>query len=142
MALRVGKKPVKARNEKGEFLPGVPTNPGGRPKLDPLVRAYRSRATTEFYQLIQHYGDAAYEAAARRIADPTTPLMIRIHLRLLMDAEKGDHKARELLYDRILGKVPDEMILETVNQVRDELRAMSTSELLAIMAKSAENKPE
>lgn len=92
-----------------KFKKGEVHNPGGRPKKDPIVAKFQEMTYKEFIERLQKFGRSKKKDIKKVIDDPNSELFDLIYCRHLYDALNGNDKARESLYNRLWGKVKDQI---------------------------------
>ncbi len=94
------------------FVPGVVTNPNGRPKIPPEVKTLRKLTTESLAEI----GDLILQGDKPRlheIANSLTEPAIRVaYAKATINAMvKGDLSTLELILNRVVGKVKDKVDL-------------------------------
>lgn len=103
--------PAKKRPPQAHWWkPGQSGNPSGRPPEDPALRAVKMMTKAELGKIGQLILDGDYETlvelAADKEASVLTQMFASVCLRII---NKGDASALDMLLNRIVGKVKDEI---------------------------------
>jgi len=103
--------PVETRWKKGKS-----GNPSGRPKEDPKIKAFKQTSYQEFVKALQKYGTMTAAELKEDLKRPDATMFELLFGGIVSAAAKGDSNARQLLIDRLWGKVKDGVDLN-INQV-------------------------
>jgi hypothetical protein len=95
-----GLKPIK---------PGEVRNPTGRPKKSKAVLKIEKMSREMFAEKLYEFGTMTKEQLKEKLADKKTNMLEVIFGRLLVDAGRGKTDATKLLFDRLWGKVKEEV---------------------------------
>ncbi len=86
------------------FKKGVSGNPGGRP-ASPIMKEFREITYKQFVESLQKYGDMTREELQADLKRPDATMFELMFGHIVAQAAKGDHYARNLLIDRLWGKI-------------------------------------
>lgn len=111
------------------FKPGQSGNPAGGPKLSPEVRMFRQTSYQDFILALQKYGNWPIMKLEAELLRPDLGAFDHMFVVIVLKAAKGDAVTRELLINRLWGKVKD-------MPDNDQVTKLSNTELIA-MAKDA-----
>lgn len=103
--------PVETRFKKGQS-----GNPTGRKKEDPKIRAFKQTSYQEFIKALQKYGAMTAAEIKEDLKRPDATMFEILFGGIVAAAAKGEPQARQLLIDRLWGKVKDGVDLN-INQV-------------------------
>lgn len=119
------KRSIHPNLRKAGFKPGQSGNPGGRPKVSPMIKAFRETTEEEFIKALHMYGsyfdDEIEEYLASNIGQTE-----RFMAQFIRDAALGKEKPRELLIERIFGKLKEQVDFTV------RLKSVSDAELIEI----------
>jgi hypothetical protein len=95
--------------KKHQFKKGQSGNPGGRPKLDPVLRKIKEINAIEVKRIISRYVQMTKAELTEALKNPDIP-MIDLHIAtiLSMGAKQGDYSRLGFLFERLIGPVPKE----------------------------------
>lgn len=111
--------------EKTQFKKGQSGNPSGRPKIDPLITAVKETSYKQFLEGLQKYGALSLKDMDLELKRPDATMFELMFGNIVASAAKGDKDARQVLLERLWGKVKDQV--EYTNTSK-----MSTEELLKL----------
>jgi len=95
---------------KTRFKKGSCPNPGGRPKLDPEIKAIRQLTKDQFKELANLLLSGTFEDLQRILDKQETTALTGWMVRVIVQGwEKGDYRTLDELLDRLIGKVPNEL---------------------------------
>jgi len=119
------------------FKKGQSGNPNGKPKKDPIIREFQATTYKDFILKLQKYGTFSKEELKEIVDNPKTQTFDLIFIRILYDAMHGKADARQVLLERLWGKVKDHMQidLESENN-KEDLRKLPIQELLQLVRKA------
>lgn len=106
------------------FPKGQSGNPGGKPKKDLAIKAFRETTYDQFIANLQKYGSLSREQMAEELRRPDATMFELMFGNIVASAAKGDDRARQLLIDRLWGKVKENIDFNV------RLKTMSDQELL------------
>lgn len=89
------------------FKPGQSGNPGGKPKIDPLIRAFKETTYRDFIHHLQKYGAFTKEEIQVEENRPDATMFELMFTNIVSGASRGDKDARAVLLDRLWGKVKE-----------------------------------
>jgi hypothetical protein len=118
---------TKPHLEKHRFKPGQSGNRSGKPKTDPKVKAFKEMTYDKFIEAMQKYGNMTAKELKDDLADPQQNMFNLIFGGIVQGAAKGDHQSRELLIERLWGKVK-----EAEHDVNINIRQLPTIDLLKL----------
>lgn len=116
------------------FKPGVSGNPGGRPK-DPVVKAIRETTLRDFLKKLQELGKKSKDEIELIVEDSKTPMFDLVFARILVDAANGKSDARQVLLDRLWGKVKEMDITANFSAEHELMRSIPIVELIELARK-------
>lgn len=93
--------------EKYRFKPGQSGNPRGAAAHDPLVKSFKKTSYQEFIIALQKYGTMTAQELRDDLARPEVTMFEKIFGKIVEQASEGDYVARQLLIDRLWGKLKD-----------------------------------
>ena len=112
---------------KHQFKPGQSGNKSGKPKTDPKVKAFKEMTYDKFIEAMQKYGNMTSKELKDDLEDPGQTMFNKIFGGIVQGAAKGDHQSRELLIERLWGKVK-----EAEHDVNINIRQLPTIDLLKL----------
>lgn len=89
------------------FVKGQSGNPGGRSKLEPEIKAFKETTYKDFINNLQKYGAFSPNEMEEEIKRPTITMFEKIFGTIVIQASQGEKSAREVLLDRLWGKVKE-----------------------------------
>lgn len=98
--------------EKTQFKKGKSGNPSGRKKADPIVTAFKETTYNEFLAGLQKYGKLSREQMQKELTRPDITMFELMFGQIVASAAKGDKDARQVLLDRLWGKVKEQVMIE------------------------------
>lgn len=118
--------------EKTQFKKGLSGNPSGRPKRDPFISAVKETTYKEFITALHKYGNLTRKEIAQELARPNATMFEVMFGQIVASAARGDKEARQVLLERLWGKVKEHLEIET-SPLKDAMKRKSTEELLEII---------
>lgn len=108
--IKAKKKSVTAHLKPHQFKPGTTGNPNGRPPLTAVQRELRKLTIEKYREVIELALTGNLEELKAFIADPdTSVIQVGVGTALLTAIKKGDASVLEQFAARIVGKIPDEI---------------------------------
>lgn len=104
-----------ARGKGRPFQKGNVANPGGRPKVDPIIAKFKQTTYADFIDTLQRYGSYTIPEMRAIQDDPSTTMFQRIFGTVIVKAAEGDKDARRELFERLWGKVKEEVQHHGIN---------------------------
>lgn len=112
------------------FVKGQSGNPGGGKKLDPFVKEFKETSYKDFINQLQKYGKLTRLEMQADLQRPEATMFEIMFGQIVASAAKGDKDARQVLLERLWGKVKDSIEFKDMNEVeREKIRQMPMSEL-------------
>ncbi len=102
-----------------KFKKGQSGNPGGRPKVPDEIKKLRQMTYQEFLDALQKYGVMTREDVEAHLKRKETTCFEHIFGKVIIDACDGEKDARNLLIERLWGKVKESYDLN-LNSISDE----------------------
>ena len=131
---------AKGRKTGGKnFMPGVVTNPNGRPRLPEDIKTIRELTQAEFTRVSNKYLQMSSEEIEAIVKEPSTPMLELMVASIISKAViYGDQNRLNLLLDRLIGKVPIPVARSADPQILEKLKDLEskTDEELLAMIKS------
>jgi len=119
-----------------KYVKGQSGNPSGRKKEDPLIRKVKETTYKEFLEGLQLYGTLSREEMQKELQRPDATMFELMFGQIVASAAKGDKDARQVLLDRLWGKVKDKVEYSDVSDIeRDKIKRMSMNELIETVKK-------
>ena len=103
-------------SKKSQFKKGQSGNLRGPPRKDRNLIAFQEMTYAEFIERLQRFGALNKEQIRSVISDKDTRVLDLVYCRHLFDAMNGKDRARESLYNRLWGKVKEQIEHFGVNQ--------------------------
>lgn len=98
------------------FKPGQSGNPHGRPPLNPIQKALKNLTIATYREVIEVVMTGNIDNLKAMIIDPNTPaLQVGIARSFIKAIDAGDYGVIERIAERIVGKIPDELNLNSKN---------------------------
>jgi len=95
---------------------------GGRPRIAPEVREARVINANLFYKILSKYlNDTASDVNAG-LKEKPTPNLERIILKIMDMATKGNLAAANIILERMIGKVPDELNMGVSGKIDNNVK--------------------
>lgn len=102
--------------EPHQFKPGESGNPHGRPPLNPIQKALRELTIKTYRDVIEAVLVGNIDQLKVFITDPKSPaIKVGVATALLKAIKAGDYTVIERITERIVGKIPDVVKLESRN---------------------------
>lgn len=121
------------------YKAGQSGNPGGRPKLDPAIKKFKETSYEDFVRALQKYGSMTKVEINADLKRPEASMFDLMFGNLVLQAAKGNAQSRQLLIDRLWGKLKDSDVHINIGKMDDkELIAMAHQ---AIKILSSEDDP-
>lgn len=99
---------------KGGFVVGKSGNKRGRPQLPDHVREFKRYSYEHFIEKVQEFSMLTKEQLKTRIKDPSTTMFDLMFATAVTQASEGDKDARNLIIDRLWGKIKEEVDIKLV----------------------------
>lgn len=103
-------------SRKNQFEKGKSGNPKGGPKKNKALVQFQAMTYQEFLDRLQEFGSLNKERIKDIIKNEDTSVLDLIYCRHLYDAMNGNDRARESLYNRLWGKVREQIEHFGINQ--------------------------
>jgi len=103
-------------SKRTQFKPGVSGNPKGAPKKNKVMTKFQEMTYAQFIERLQKFGALNKEEIKKIINEKDTQVLDLVYCRHLWDAVNGKDRARESLYNRLWGKVREQIEHFGVNQ--------------------------
>lgn len=116
-----------------KFQKGQSGNPGGKPKVDPSITQFKATTYKDFIENLQKYGGLSPAEMKADLARPNATMFELIFGKIISGAAQGDRDARNVLLDRLWGKVKQEVRLEEGNPIKEAMSKLSSEELLKLI---------
>lgn len=115
------------------FQKGVSGNPGGKRKVSLEIQTVQETTYKDFITKLQKYGSLSKGELSATLEDESIPSFDLVFIRIIYDAMEGKSDARQVLIDRLWGKVGQ--IADFNFQIKEDperakLRNMSLDELV------------
>lgn len=122
------------------FKPGQSGNPGGYSKKKREQMAFKRISYEDFITKLQTYGASPQSALDAVIKDPATSAFDLMFVKIFNDAINGKADARNIIIERLWGKVKSHVELSHFNDTeaevqRAELRKLSFEQLFDLVRK-------
>lgn len=95
--------PIETRFKKGQS-----GNPGGKRKMDPLVKKIKETTYIEFVTSLHKYGSLTKKEITSQLLRDDISMFEIMFCQIVASAAKGDKDARNVLLDRLWGKAKEE----------------------------------
>ncbi len=122
-----------------KFQKGQSGNPGGKQKADPVIQQFKQTSYKDFINQLQKYGTLSRTEMAVELQRPDATMFEIMFGQIVASAAKGDKDARQVLLERLWGKVKEIHEVNGDDVMREKLRTMPMSELTALIK---QNLPE
>lgn len=103
------------------FKPGQSGNPSGRPTLPADIKSFKETTYHDFIRKLQEIGHFTVEELQEYVARKDITAFDRIFALVIAKAAQGDNVARQVLFDRLWGKVPDQLKLDQNNTTAPQI---------------------
>lgn len=120
------------------FPKGVSGNPGGKKKIAPEIRAFQETTYKDFISKLQVFGSWPSKDLIVLIKDPMTTVFDKIFARILVDAGEGKSDARQVLIERLWGKVKEMEATTAFASEQEIMRRIPIHELVELAKKYRE----
>lgn len=91
------------------FPKGKSGNKGGRPKKNPIIAKFKETTYEDFIFQLQRYGVLTKDQMKEDLKRPDCTMFEHIFGRIVIDAAQGEKDARQVLLDRLWGKVKEKI---------------------------------
>ncbi len=115
-----------------DFKPGEVHNPGGKPKQDPAIKAFKETSYKDFIANLQKYGGMTEKEIAIELKRPDVTMFEKMFGNIVAGAANGDKDARAVLLDRLWGKVKDSIEI-TNKEVDERLEQLNKDKIVALL---------
>jgi hypothetical protein len=131
-------------NERTRFKKGVSGNPSGRPKEDPAIRKFKETTYKDFIDQLQKYGSLSMDEMEADLRRKDATMFERIFGKIIQQAANGERDGRQVLLERLWGKVKDQVEVTNSKDKENEelLNMIPVDELVAIVRKRNEQAKE
>lgn len=100
------------------FKPGQVANPLGANAHNPLLKALRKLTVKTFQEVVELTLTSNLEGLQKIAKDPkSTSLQVGVATSMLRAIKNGDYSVIERIAERIIGKLPDRVIVDSLGQV-------------------------
>lgn len=106
------------------YKKGQSGNPGGVPKAAGRIKAFRELTYQQFIDSLQRFGNFSPAEIEKELKRPDITMFEMMFARIVKEAAEGKEASRELLINRLWGKVKEEIDFNV------RLKAMSEAELI------------
>ena len=121
------------------WKPGQSGNPLGRSKKDAMLESFRKTTYEDFINQLQKYGSLTKEQMEANLERKDTTMFELIFGKILIGAANGDKDSRQVLLERLWGKVKDQIVHSATGGAElEQLRRMSDIELSELVKKNLE----
>ena len=103
------------------FQKGQSGNPGGGRKKDPLIEQFKETTYKDFLAGLQKYGKLSREEMQRELMRPDATMFEIMFGQIVASAAKGDKDARQVLLDRLWGKIKETAMPVTLENSQAEV---------------------
>lgn len=110
------------------WKPGQSGNPSGRRKESAALTRFRETTNEQFIEALQRYGHMHFGALKQEMSRDDVDSFDRLFGGIILDSINGDDKARQLLIDRLFGKVKENLGIS----IEHKYQSMSDAELLKL----------
>lgn len=117
------------------FPKGVSGNPGGKKKIAPEIKAFQETTYKDFIAKLQIFGTWPSADLIKLIDDPQTIVFDKIFARILVDAGEGKSDARQVLIERLWGKVKEMEATTAFAAEQEMMKRIPISELVELAKK-------
>ncbi len=117
------------------FQPGVSGNPSGGKKKDPLVRQFQETTYKDFIAKLQMFGTISTAELKAIAKDPSTTVFDLVFAQILLDASAGKADARQVLLDRLWGKVKEMDVTAPYSADQELMKRIPIGELIELARK-------
>ena len=101
------------------FQKGKSGNPGGSPKKDPIIQQFKQTSYKDFINQLQKYGTLSRTEMAVELQRPDATMFEIMFGQIVASAAKGDKDARQVLLERLWGKVKEVHDIHNHDHKRD-----------------------
>lgn len=116
-----------------KFQKGVSGNPSGKPRQDPTIRAFKETTYKDFITHLQRYGSFSAAEMKADLERPDATMFELIFGKIIAQAAAGEKDGRQVLLERLWGKVKEEVRLEQSNPIKEAMSQLSAEELLKLI---------
>ena len=118
--------------ERNKFKPGVSGNPNGRPPLNPIQRVLRDLTIETYGRVIKAALTGNADALKAIVTDNKSSVVeVTVATSLLHSIKTGDPTVLERFAERIVGKIPEVIKIDSTNL---NLNAKSAIDMVKIKA--------
>lgn len=110
----------------GRWSKGQSGNLSGKPKQDPVIAQFKATTYADFIEHLQLYGTYNRKEMDDVLKDPKTKMFDLIFANIVSQAAKGCKHARQVLLDRLWGKVKEVHEITTKSDdLEDKIKLLS-----------------
>lgn len=123
------------------FKKGESGNPLGKPKKDPIIRAFQETKFKDFIDKLQMFGSMGVGELKEIVEDEGTVAFDAVFARVLYDSTKGKDKARDTLFDRLWGKAKEAEVTAQFSAEHELMKRIPIAELIELAKKYIKPEP-
>lgn len=116
------------------FPKGKSGNPGGRKALPAELRQFRETSLKDFLSNMQRYGGMTKTELKAELERPEATMFELISGNIVASAARGDKDARQLLIERLWGKVKEVMDTSVIDE---RLQAISKDKITQLLKEAS-----
>lgn len=118
-----------------KFQKGQSGNPGGVSKVARAMKNFQKLSHEEFLTKLQLFGSATKAQLQEILDDPETKVFDLIFIKILHDAVEGKSDARQVLLERLWGKVKEMDITPVFAEEHNMMKRIPVAELILLARK-------
>lgn len=112
------------------FEKGKSGNPSGRPKLPDHIKKFKNMSYADFLNKLREFSALTREQMKTMIQDPSITMFDLMFANIVASAAKGDRDSRNIIIDRMWGKVPEVSHVKNLDAALDDIPEENVIEYL------------
>lgn len=131
--------PTKKKRKKSggrDFQPGQSGNPGGKRPMDPALKELKHLSYQDFLASLHRYGYMTASQTELEVNRPDLTHFERLSLNVVVTAANGDKDARNVLLERLWGKVKDTIDIAH-RDLDQELEKVNRDKIVQLLKEAA-----
>jgi dsRNA-specific ribonuclease len=121
-----------------KFKAGQSGNPKGRPSVAPEIRQAKKITHDDFLNDLRKYGTMSRADLDAELLREDVSNFEALAATIVKDAVKGNKDARQVLLERLFGKVKDSLEINNTKDIDDKLDQIHKDEIVRLLRSASE----